>query len=327
MSWIQVCLDTTHEAVDWVNTLLSTVDYQGDIQITKYDDTDSQLCDADSIDRNPEQSPWQFTVRLLVPNTAAAGVQIDAIESLFSPLHRTGMATLPEITLLSEKPASSPPSQSPVHRVGQHFVVVGTDSVDRPQAPDIPLQLATNRAFGSGLHPTTVLSLQLLERHVLPGMHALDFGSGSGILSVAMAKLGATGLALDNDRVAVTATQDTIHRNGVAAQVTAAQGSLGAGSELGHWMGGELHDPVSAIEMPTRFNLIAANILARIHLALVDDFANALHRPGLLIAAGFTTDYEDEISTAAIKAGFEAIDREQCNEWVALAYRLTAVHQ
>lgn len=319
MSWIEVCLHGTHEAVDWVNTLLATVNYQGDVQITNYDESAQHAVDR------PSGSPsWQFTIHLYLPNTAAAGAQVEEIERLFSPLHRTNMTTLPQISVLAEKP-NAVLSESHPHHIGQHFVILPNDDAkdyaDRLQPSDIPLYLATTRAFGSGLHPTTIVSLKLLERHVVSGMHTLDFGCGSGILSVAMTRLGATVLALDNDPVAVAATQDTVECNGMQSQVTVARGSLGAGSEMGHWMGGELGDAVPQIETRASFDLVVANILSRIHLALVDEFSNALHSPGLLIAAGFTADYATEIAAALTSAGFEAIDREQLDEWVGLAFR------
>jgi ribosomal protein L11 methyltransferase len=170
----------------------------------------------------------------------------------------------------------------------------------------------------------------MLERHILPGMNVLDLGCGSGILSVAMAKLGANVLALDNDSVAVQATQDAVSLNGVEGQVTVMEGSLGAGSDLGHWMGRETLSNVPTINQAATFDLIAANILARIHVALADDFARSLRRTtaqtGFLITAGFTSDYKDDVSTALVESGLELVDCETLNEWVAFAHRLTDKH-
>lgn len=345
MSWIEVSLETTHEAVDWVNTLLATIDYAGEVNITNHatnqDKLKQQACDAliDPADialesQNTDPSPWECTIRLYVADDTSAPIQVEQIENLFSPLHRTGMATVPQVTVLEEKPEAS---ESPdLHRIGQHFVVLTSQVADfaltnptidpissRSLAADeIPLKLGMLRAFGSGLHPTTILSLKLLERYVLPEMNVLDLGAGSGILSVAMAKLGATVLAIDNDGTAVAATLDTVRRNSVEAQVTVTQASLGAGSDLGHWMNDNLTGPVATIETNANFDLIVANIFARIQLALIPDLCQALHSSGYLISAGFTTDYEEEIVTAFTQAGFERVDCERYNEWVAFAFRL-----
>ena len=361
MSWIEVSLDTTHEAVDWVNTLLATIDYTGEVNITNHianhDNSEQQACndpidlirndlnsnqdlenqDLDSQDldsRNINPSPWECTVRLYVADGPSAPTQVEQIQSLFSPLHRTGMATVPQVTVLEEKPEA--PESPDLHRIGQHFVVLTSQVVDSVltnptidlvssrsiAADEILIKLGRLRAFGSGLHPTTILSLKLLERYISPEMNVLDLGSGSGILSVAMAKLGATVLAIDNDGTAVAATQDTVRRNRVEAQVTVMQASLGAGSDLGHWMNDNLTGPVATIETNANFDLIVANIFARIQLALIPDFCKTLHPSGYLISAGFTTDYEEEIVTAFTQAGFEMVDCERYNEWVAFAFRL-----
>jgi ribosomal protein L11 methyltransferase len=93
-------------------------------------------------------------------------------------------------------------------------------------------------------------------------------------------------------------------------------------------MGGDTINNVPTIEATATFDLIVTNILARVHIALVDDFRRALRRSdaygGLLITAGFTAEREEEVATALIEAGFEAVDCERLNEWVALAHRLKA---
>lgn len=331
MSWIEVSLDTTHEAVDWVNTLLGTIDYANEISITNYDEPNYNEPNQQSVAPSTVipldltsstvtcSQPWAFNIRLYILNTTSARMQVEEMEKLFSPLHRTGMATVPQIVVLEEKPKFS--ALPDVYRIGQRFVVLAAEvaahSANQPvAATDIPLKLEASCAFGSGMHPTTIVSLKLLERYIVPEMQVLDLGSGSGILSIAMAKLGATVLSIDNDRTAVTATQNAVHQNHVASQVTVILASLGSGSNLGHWMGGELTDPVPAIEASDRFDLVVANIPARIQLALVTDFYQALRPSGYLISAGFTTDYEDEIVAGFAQQGFQVVDCERCNEWV-----------
>ena len=70
------------------------------------------------------------------------------------------------------------------------------------------------------------------------------------------------------------------------------------------------------------FDLIAANIFARVHIALASDFQKALRPSGLLIAAGFTDDRTSDVSDALEKVGFEVIETQRMDEWVAIAYRL-----
>ncbi|MBD2018511.1 50S ribosomal protein L11 methyltransferase [Microcoleus sp. FACHB-53] len=323
MSWMELSLDTTHEAVDWVCTLLAEIKAIDDVRITQY--TDSNL--SQSAERDVAQPSWAFTICFYLKQEACSRQDLEKIVNLLLPLNRTGLATELQISRVNDKPTQDEELNPFVHRIGQRFVVLTPDAPYQAKAADeIPLRLKTTLSFGSGLHPATMLSLQLIERYIVPSMNVLDLGSGSGILSIAMAKLGATVLALDNDSTAVQATQDSVSGNDVEQQVTVMQGSLGGGSDLGHWMGGDTSENVPKIEATERFDVIVANILARVHIALADDFHRALRRtaahPGLLITAGFTTDYEGEVVSSLREAGFETIDCERFNEWVALAYHL-----
>ncbi|AFY30922.1 50S ribosomal protein L11 methyltransferase [Calothrix sp. PCC 7507] len=319
MQLIELSLDTTHEAVDWVCTLLAeTIDIT-DVQITQY------LADSDTQD--VVNSNWTFTIHLYLPNDAQVRRRIEKIENLLSPLHRTGLATAIETTVVEEKLPNADIQSPFVHRIGKRFIVQAPDASDQSQTADeITIRIQKTLSFGSGLHPATILSLQLLERHILPTMNVLDLGSGSGILSVAIAKLGANVLALDNDSIAVQATQDAVRLNQVEQKVTVMQGSLGCGSEMGHWMGKDTINNVAKIDTVEAFDLIVANILARIHIALADDFRQALRhtslQTGLLITAGFTTDHEESVTAALTAAGFAIIDCVRFNEWVALVHRL-----
>ena len=323
MSWMELSLDTTHEAVDWVCTLLAEIKDIDDVRIRQYTDPNlSQPAEGDVA-----QPSWTFTIRFYLNHEVCSREHVEKIVNLLLPLNRTGLATELQISRVNDKPTQDEELNPFVHRIGQRFVILTPGTPYQAEAAnEIPLRLKTTLSFGSGLHPATMLSLQLIERYIVPSMNVLDLGSGSGILSIAMAKLGATVLAVDNDSTAVQATQDAVFRNGVEDQVTVMQGSLGGGSNLGHWMGGDTTENVPKVEATQRFDGIVANILARVHIALAHDFHRALRRtaahPGLLITSGFTTDYEEEVVSSLTEAGFETIDCERFNEWVAFAHRL-----
>lgn len=314
MRWMELSLDTTSEAVDWVCTLLAGTHYQGDVKV------------VEPLEDPPRQ--WAFTLYLYLPEQAH--LQAQEIAEVLLPLHRTGIATELQMRLVDDLAIAPQHLQTVdplprIHHVSDRFVVLANELAHQSYAPaphELTLQIKTSLAFGSGLHPATQLSLRLLEKHVKSDMKTLDLGSGSGILSVAIAKLGAQVLAVDNDAIAVQATQDAVQRNDVASQVTVLQGSLGQGSELEHWMGGETLGEVKAIDASDSFDLIVANILARVHITLAPDFRRALQRSGLLITAGFTADYEEAVNLALVEEGFEAVDCERLGEWVAWMYRL-----
>lgn len=328
MPWMKLSLDTTQEAVDWVGTLLAEAIDINDVHITEY--TEPNLPHLAKLD--VEQPQWTFTIHLYLLSDVSSRVRVEKIVNLLSPLYRAGLATEIQIAAVNEKPTDPDVVKPFINRIGKRFVVLASDAPYQSQAADeVVLRLNKTVAFGSGLHPATILSLRLLERHIVPSMNVLDLGSGSGILSIAMAKLGANVLALDNDSVAVQATQKTVHCNQVEQQVTVMEGSLGCGSDMGHWMSGNTVDDVAKIEPTQSFDLIIANILARVHVALVDDYRRALRQSdgyeGLLITSGFTQEREDDVVTALTEAGFEVVDCERFDEWVALAYQLKAHHE
>ncbi|MBD2353582.1 50S ribosomal protein L11 methyltransferase [Tolypothrix sp. FACHB-123] len=316
MSWIELSLDTTNEAVDWVCTLLAKNNVTTDVHIKRYTEADSEKITPD----------WAFTISFYIPDDIYADIHGSEIAQLLAPLQRTGLTTHLAMAVVADKPTDTELASSLIHRIGQKFVIVSAETAYSSTPEEIILRLKTSLAFGSGLHPATILSLQLLERHITPVMNVLDLGSGSGILSVAIAKLGANVLALDNDIIAVEATKDAVYRNGVEQQVTVKQGSLGCGSDLGHWLGGDSISNVPKIDVQNQFNLIVANIPGRIHIALAADYQKALRSTdsngGLVILAGFTNDYEEDLAVAFTELGFENVDCERQNEWVALAYRL-----
>ncbi len=310
---IELSLQTTPEGLDWVRSLLASNGLTGEV-----------LVSPNSTDSTHPPSAGSLTLRLRLP-TVTSQTQIEKIVSLLSPLQRTGMATALQ-TVAQVEPAVE---SGWLHRVGKRFLIVPEHYPGLFAAgPDLLLRLPNHLAFGSGFHPATRLALELLECWVAPSMQTLDLGSGSGILSLAMARLGATVLALDNDSIAVTATQAAVQLNQLESQIRVRAGSLGQGNELSHWLGGDrtlggIEDALSA-----EFDLIVANVLARIHIALASDYRSAL-RPhqgqgGLLITAGFTEADAAAVDQALVAVGFTLVETLRSQEWIAFAHRLPA---
>jgi len=171
-----------------------------------------------------------------------------------------------------------------------------------PNADDIMLTLDPGMAFGTGLHPTTQMCLQALEIYTRVGMTALDVGTGSGILAIAAAKLGATSvLAIDNDNLAVEATSTNARANDVQERVTARLGLL-SGVARGY------------------YDLVLVNILAPVIIDLLqkDALLGYLAPAGKLILSGIIDEQESEVVAALTAAGAQVEQRLNVRDWVAL---------
>ena len=161
-------------------------------------------------------------------------------------------------------------------------------------------------AFGSGHHESTNMCLALLSELARNGMSALDVGCGSGILSIAMKKLGAKVSACDTDEQAVTATQQNAEKNGVQID----QIWLGSVSSLNEQSSNKSAQP--------QFDLIVANIIADVILILSADLKKALKPGGKLVLSGILEKYKDRIEQAFSDLSF--IFMKQENEWLSFVY-------
>jgi ribosomal protein L11 methyltransferase len=197
-----------------------------------------------------------------------------------------------------------------VTRIGARFVVKPSwrDAPRTPQDDDIVIELDPGMAFGTGLHPTTQMCLLTLEKHLHPGDRVLDLGTGSGILAIAAAKLGAAVcLALDVDLVAVEAARANVSANGVSDAVQVEQGSLALLSTL--------YSPLST----AGFDLALVNILAQVIVELCGQGLSEAVRPGgLAVFAGLIDTQEAGVRAALEQVGLQVIERTLEKDWVGL---------
>lgn len=183
-------------------------------------------------------------------------------------------------------------------RVAQHFLIVPTWLEAQPLPGDRVIRLDPGMAFGTGLHPTTRLCLAALENFVTPGCTVLDVGSGSGILAIGAALLGAERVvAIDISPDAVRTTIDNAELNGVDLEV-----SIGSAGDVGD----------------EEFDVVVANLLA----PTIVDAADELHRStasgGRLIASGILGVQVPSVIEALTEAGFMSPIEDSEGDWSAL---------
>jgi ribosomal protein L11 methyltransferase len=199
-----------------------------------------------------------------------------------------------------------------VTRIGRRFVIKPSwrDAPRTRQGDDVVIELDPGMAFGTGLHPTTQMCLLALEKHLRPGDRVLDLGTGSGILAIAAAKLGAAAcLALDVDLVAVEAARANVSANGVSNVVRVEQGSLAQISNLKSQISKE----------SGAFDILLVNILAKIIIELCGQGLGEVVRPGgLAVFAGLIDTQEVRVREALERVGLQVIERTREKDWVGL---------
>jgi len=204
--------------------------------------------------------------------------------------------------------------------VGERLIIVPV-WLDSPEPERIPIRIDPGMAFGTGTHPTTQLSLVLIEKAITDatvsngseGEKALghqlstviDVGCGSGILSIAALKLGLkTALGVDIDIESIRNSRANAARNGIGEEIIIGQGSV---SEV---LEGEF--PFKSAP------LVIANILAPIILRLFDaGLADLVESGGYLILSGILQEYEKDILDVARVKGLVLESRKQIGDWVA----------
>lgn len=185
-------------------------------------------------------------------------------------------------------------------------VVVKAPWHDYEPAPDeIVIDLEVGMAFGAGGHPSTRLVTMALEEAVAPGARVLDVGTGTGILAIAGARLGAAAVdAVDIEPVAVQVARKNAWNNGVADIVRVELGSVG----LGEPFQGE-------------YDVVVANILGPVLVRLASSLAESVRRGGTLILGGISDFREAAVRVAFAAQGMRLCRRDEREGWVMLVLR------
>ena len=167
------------------------------------------------------------------------------------------------------------------------------------------IKLDPGMAFGTGTHPTTKMSLFVLEQILRGGETVLDVGTGSGVLSIASSLLGAKDIyAYDLDEVAVRVAQENIELNPDMENIHVASGDLLRGVEI-------------------EADVIVANILADILVNLTDDAYRLLKDEGYLIMSGIISEKWNLVRESAEAAGFFLETHMIQGEWNACVFKKT----
>jgi ribosomal protein L11 methyltransferase len=189
-------------------------------------------------------------------------------------------------------------------KISERFTIVPTWEEYAPVSTDeLIIELDPGMAFGTGTHPTTVMCLQGLEKVVKEGDTVIDIGTGSGVLSIGAALLGAQSVhALDLDEVAVRSAQENIVLNKVDDKVSVFHGNL-----------------LDTVKEPA--DVVVANILAEIIMSFTDDAFSIVKPGGLYVTSGIIGAKRDDVKATLEASGFVIEEVLLMEDWVAIIAR------
>ena len=190
-----------------------------------------------------------------------------------------------------------------VVETGGRIVVVPTWIEHEVKPGQIEIKLDPGQAFGTGHHETTRLCLAALDGLARPGITMLDVGTGSGVLSIAAAKLGVPRIvAIDIDPIAAEIARRNCDANGIGAEVEISAGTLSA-------------------DHAGRYELVVSNISTPANTALAPAFGGIVKPAGDLVLSGILTQDAESVIAAMEANGFTRISIAEERDWCCIRLR------
>ncbi len=299
--WTQIRASGSREELDAISAVMSMLD--PGLQIEDYSDLDELILDGvygDLIDEAVLAADrTKVSVSIYVPDEKPLGEYLSFIRERFSALGIT--AELETVGLSEEDWAENWKQYYHPIKIGRIVIVPAWEKYE-PQGDEITVLMDPGMAFGTGTHETTRLVIGLLDKYIKAGDRVLDVGCGSGILSIAAAKLGADACrAYDIDPVAVRVTAENIKDNGTP------------NVECG------VSDLLRDIDKTMKYNIVCANIVADIIIRMTPDVGEHIAEGGVLFVSGIIDERADEVLSVLRRNGYRELETVHENGWCASA--------
>ena len=284
MKWAQITITTSQEASDAIANYLFERDATG-IEIRD----------------NPAPNSPSVTLISYFPADDLIGERVHDLREFLANLIQVGIDTQPaKVTLRSieaDNWSEQWRSAFPPQKIGKRLVIAPTWDDIVPEPAEVLIRLDPGMAFGTGQHPTTQLALELLETTIKEADVVADIGTGSGILAIAAAKLGAKRVdAVDLDVTTIPIAQSNIQLNKVESVIRLHQG-----------------DGLNALERQ-KYPLIVANILTKVLLPMIPICPKFLEPAGRLILSGILATEASQIEVQLEANGFQVLEARQLKD-------------
>lgn len=308
MDWIEITISTNTEGADIVSEALLRQGAVGTQIIDRADVPDPskpngfwELIDPKMIDEMPEDvqvKAWFESVEALrgLENCLKALPELTGMDLGTLAVSQQGVQEQDwsECWKQYYKP----------FRAGKHLVIKPSWENWNAAPGDLIIELDPGMAFGTGTHETTAMCVEMIEKHYHGGK-VLDVGTGSGILAIAAARLGADSvLGVDIDPMAVRVAQENVEKNGLSREIDIRQGDLVAGLDN------------------VQCQFAVANILADVIALLAAPLKAHLTANATFVCSGILKEREQDVVDVLTRNGYQLFDRMQKGDWVALAAHL-----
>ncbi len=303
MAWLEITVDTTANDINKVTNVLTAGGFS-ELLIEDQTEFESFLEENrdywDYIDEELQQRLQGLSrVKLYLEDTDQAG--LGRLEALAASLGlKTQVRPLPEVDYQERWKDSYPPQP-----IGEKLMVLPCWLADTDCGSREKVILDPGLTFGTGAHPSTQMVMEAMEELVRPGSHCLDLGSGSGILSIAALRLGASSATgVDVDPKAEDIARENAGYNGFAAPAfTALTGNVTTDSAL--------MDALSRKD----YDLVLVNIVADVIVALAPVLPRFLTHKSRLICSGILDTRLEDVVQALTAAGLSVTSVRQKEDW------------
>ncbi|AXI09501.1 50S ribosomal protein L11 methyltransferase [Oceanobacillus zhaokaii] len=306
MKWSEICIHTTNEAIEPISNILHETGASGlvieePMELVKEDTPFAEIYELDPNDF-PDEG---VRIKAYLPMNSFLGETVEEIKQAINNLLVYDIdlgqnhVTLSEVH--EEEWATAWKKYYKPAKISKKITITPTWEEYTPvDSDEIIIELDPGMAFGTGTHPTTVLSVQALEAYLNKGDTVIDVGSGSGILSIASVLLGASKVqAFDLDEIAIKSTKTNAKINKVENKIIAKQNNL-------------------LDQVDEKANIIVSNILAEIIVRFADDAWKNLKDGGLFITSGIIQGKKQLVHDRLKEAGFEIIAMNEMEDWISV---------
>lgn len=308
MKWCEISIQTSHEAVELIAEIFRDLGVSGVV-----------IEDPELVNDYITSGKWDYTdipiaketevvvEKAYVPVNGELEGRIQTLQQEIKALASRGVNTAPAVLttaeLQDEDWSDTWKQYFHTEKPGERVVIKPTWEEYEPKDDEVVIELDPGAAFGTGTHATTSMCIRQLEKLVKPGMTVFDVGTGSGILSIISAKLGAKNIqAVDYDDSVLKIVEENLEQNNVQDIISVAQSDL-------------------MQNVHGKAELVIANIIADIIIRLFDQLDEHLEKGGTLLTSGIIEDRIEDVLAAAEKHGYGVVERLENKGWACITFK------